>query len=1108
MDYIIGDIQLKRGTAANWTAANPILLDGQEGYETDTKLRKVGDGVTAWNSLSYTPAGVDSTGIHKAVNSEIHSLTEKTSLVDSDELLGENSASSYSKVRIRMVNIANYVSSLISSTFQPLLVSGTNIKTVNSTSLLGTGNIIITGGGPGSDTTAIHNNVASEINSVTEDTTVVGNDVVLFEDSTALYVKKKFKLSTLATYVNGLLGTASTKNVPVSGNASSTEVVKGDDTRLTNSRTPSAHASTHVTGGSDVIANVIAAGNSGLMSGSDKTKLDGIASGANVGVVPNIAITGATKTKITYDAKGLILSGADATTTDITEGTNLYFTTPRVLATQLAGLSTATSSVITASDTLLSASGKLQAQINTLSGTVGSIVSFPGFGVTGSTAAYGNHTHSGIYQPVGSYEVTSNKDISGGYVGMTLFKHNFRNVANTFTSFLTNSNTAARTYTFQDSDGTIAHLSDISGLVPTSRTLTINGTTFDLTANRTWTITATGTPGGSNTQIQFNNSGVLGGDSKLIYDYTNKRLGIGGTPSYQLDIKGTNGNMYFVTDWSSGFGSWLNISTDGPSGIGSGGAGANAWIGYASGINQWFTGSAAGDLCYRNGSGHILMGNSAYTISIYGDKVGIKTLTPAYTLDVAGDINISTGSVFRINGVAVALNGVPTTRNITINGTTQDLSIDRTWTISASATAGGATTNIQYNVSGVISGEAALSWDYTNKKLLITQSLASSNMPGLIVQNTSTSSLAAVRIDILNDAGNGCTFFSPSALNTSLGLQDAGCFSSYKNMCLFTDSGVSNGGSSIFTIRIGGYSASQEKFRITTTAVGIFNTSPTELLTLGTAGTTKGTLSFAGNTSGKIIIQPQAAAGTYTLTLPNTAGTNGYYLQTDGAGNLGWGTGGGSASVSIGSVITSGTAGSVLYVNGAGQLAQTNASFYYDYNNNRLGIGTNTPSTPLHVVGNTTINGDVTVVAVNGRIWGIGSFGTGMTVSFQYGGDSFNTINNTYNSYAEFKAYHGVLFSTGPSATIVAKLGNGSGNTDCFFYNKTSFRNSSNAPTATIHVGPNQSTVGGGQIKLEGNGALLSTVVDGTFEYINNGTDGHLYFTRNISGTVTRVMIM
>lgn len=48
-------IQLRHDTAANWTSANPTLLVGELGLETDTNLYKIGDGSTAWNSLSYTP---------------------------------------------------------------------------------------------------------------------------------------------------------------------------------------------------------------------------------------------------------------------------------------------------------------------------------------------------------------------------------------------------------------------------------------------------------------------------------------------------------------------------------------------------------------------------------------------------------------------------------------------------------------------------------------------------------------------------------------------------------------------------------------------------------------------------------------------------------------------------------------------------------------------------------------------------------------------------------------------------------------------------------------------------------------------------------------------
>lgn len=51
---------------------------------------------------------------------------------------------------------------------------------------------------------------------------------------------------------------------------------------VTGANAPQAHAASHKGGGSDAIDAVVAAGASGLMTGADKTKLDGIAAGANV----------------------------------------------------------------------------------------------------------------------------------------------------------------------------------------------------------------------------------------------------------------------------------------------------------------------------------------------------------------------------------------------------------------------------------------------------------------------------------------------------------------------------------------------------------------------------------------------------------------------------------------------------------------------------------------------------------------------------------------------------------------------------------------------------------------------------------------------------------
>jgi hypothetical protein len=46
-------MQQRRGTAAQWTAANPVLAAGEIGFETDTNQFKMGDGANAWSELSH-----------------------------------------------------------------------------------------------------------------------------------------------------------------------------------------------------------------------------------------------------------------------------------------------------------------------------------------------------------------------------------------------------------------------------------------------------------------------------------------------------------------------------------------------------------------------------------------------------------------------------------------------------------------------------------------------------------------------------------------------------------------------------------------------------------------------------------------------------------------------------------------------------------------------------------------------------------------------------------------------------------------------------------------------------------------------------------------------
>lgn len=56
-------IQIRRDDSAKWTINNPILLQGELGYETDTRYMKIGDGSTPWNLLSYWTGGLTGGGL-------------------------------------------------------------------------------------------------------------------------------------------------------------------------------------------------------------------------------------------------------------------------------------------------------------------------------------------------------------------------------------------------------------------------------------------------------------------------------------------------------------------------------------------------------------------------------------------------------------------------------------------------------------------------------------------------------------------------------------------------------------------------------------------------------------------------------------------------------------------------------------------------------------------------------------------------------------------------------------------------------------------------------------------------------------------------------------
>lgn len=56
-DSYRGMVQTK--TSQAWTDENPVLLNGELGYETDTKFLKVGNGAVSWTDLEYMYQNAD-----------------------------------------------------------------------------------------------------------------------------------------------------------------------------------------------------------------------------------------------------------------------------------------------------------------------------------------------------------------------------------------------------------------------------------------------------------------------------------------------------------------------------------------------------------------------------------------------------------------------------------------------------------------------------------------------------------------------------------------------------------------------------------------------------------------------------------------------------------------------------------------------------------------------------------------------------------------------------------------------------------------------------------------------------------------------------------------
>jgi hypothetical protein len=103
-------IQLRRDTAANWSSTNPILASGEIGFITDTNKFKIGNGSTAFNSLSFFNGNL--TG---SVLDDLSDVTI-TSAANGDFLRWNGTAWINDAVNLSTDTVGDYVASLVAGT--------------------------------------------------------------------------------------------------------------------------------------------------------------------------------------------------------------------------------------------------------------------------------------------------------------------------------------------------------------------------------------------------------------------------------------------------------------------------------------------------------------------------------------------------------------------------------------------------------------------------------------------------------------------------------------------------------------------------------------------------------------------------------------------------------------------------------------------------------------------------------------------------------------------------------------------------------------------------------------------------------------------------------
>jgi len=121
-------MQQRRGTAAQWTAANPILAAGEIGFETDTNKFKMGNGSSTWTALTYFANAAELAAIIDSAPEALNTLNELAAALNDDPAFFTNITNSIAG----SINQHNATVNVHGITDTSVLATLTNVSTAQT----------------------------------------------------------------------------------------------------------------------------------------------------------------------------------------------------------------------------------------------------------------------------------------------------------------------------------------------------------------------------------------------------------------------------------------------------------------------------------------------------------------------------------------------------------------------------------------------------------------------------------------------------------------------------------------------------------------------------------------------------------------------------------------------------------------------------------------------------------------------------------------------------------------------------------------------------------------------------------------------------------------